>query len=252
MRSLPTSSCPSTSPVAMSSAAVIPIVRAMSPVLPLRQFVETVESRGLIALGQRRVIENGIDEIFHGAAQNHNCLADVKQLRRPLADHVYPQHLLGLTMKAYLQTSRGVAANLAARDLAIVRHTHFVGNVLIGELLFGFPDERDFGDGINAVRITGRVRDQLLAESSSRRDAPLLHRNGCQAGKSDYVADGVNVRLRGPIFAINFDAPARVGLYARGAKIQLVDITGTAHCVEQCVARQLFLALQPGYHRAFG
>src|SRR5580700_944817 len=114
MRSSPTSFSPSTSPVAIRSAVVTPIVRLISrrryvpaippffrrsdvdaascdhhpsarraapePCLMLCQFVEPVECGGLVALSQGWVVENGVDEIFHGAAQDHDCLSDVQQL----------------------------------------------------------------------------------------------------------------------------------------------------------------------------
>src|SRR5580700_5755957 len=99
----------------------------------------------------------------------------MKQLRGPFADDVHTKHLLGLAMKTYFQAPCGVASDLATRDLAIIRHAHFVRHVIVGKLFFGFPDERNFRDGIDSVWITGRVRDQLLAESSSRGDAALFH-----------------------------------------------------------------------------
>src|SRR3984885_12315662 len=128
----------------MSSAVVIPIVRAIySAPLPVRQLVEAVEGRGLVALGQRRIVENGIDEILHTAAKNHNCLADVKQLGSAFTDDVHAQHLFGLAMKTNLQASGGVAADLASGDLAIIRHAHLVGNIFVGELPFGLADKRN-------------------------------------------------------------------------------------------------------------
>src|SRR5277367_970529 len=127
-------------------------------------------------------------------------------------------------MKAYLKTARGVAPDLASRDLAIISHAHFIRNVFVGELLFRLSDERNFRDGINAVRVTGRIRYQLFTESAGRGDPPLFHGDRRQARKADNVADGKNVRLRGPIFAIYNDAPARVALHTRRLQIQLVDI----------------------------
>ena len=61
-------------------------------------------------------------------------------------------------MENDLETAGGVAADLAARDLAIIRDADFVGHVFVGELLFGFADKRNFGDGVNSVRISRRIR----------------------------------------------------------------------------------------------
>ena len=76
---------------------------------------------------------------------------------RPFADDVDAQQLFGFAMKDHLQAAGGVAANLAARNLAIIRHADLVGDIFVGELLFGLADEGNLRDGINPVRITGRI-----------------------------------------------------------------------------------------------
>ena len=142
-----------------------------------RQFVDTVEGRHLIAFGQGRIVEYGIHEIIHGAFQDHHGLADVQQLAGALADDVHAQQFARLAMENQLEPAGGIAANLAARGLSIVGQAHFVRRVLLGQLFFGLPDERNLGDGVNAVGVGSAVGFDLEPEGARRGDAALLHRN---------------------------------------------------------------------------
>ena len=54
-------------------------------------------------------------------------------------------------MEHNLQAAGSVAANLAARDLAIVGDADLIRYVLIRELLFRFADERNLWNGVDAV-----------------------------------------------------------------------------------------------------
>src|ERR1700738_1123177 len=86
---------------------------------PLRpsELVQSVERRGLVALGQSRVVKDRVDEILHRSLEDHHGLADVQQLAGAVTDDVDPQDLAGLTMEDQLEASGGVAADLAAGDL---------------------------------------------------------------------------------------------------------------------------------------
>ena len=157
-------------------------------------------------------------------------------------------------MEDQLQAAGGVAANLAARDLAIVGHAHFVGHVFVGELLFGLADEADLRDGVNAVGIDSwdwRCM-RVVAEGAGGGDAALLHRDRGQAGKADHVADGEDVRHLGAEVLVDGDAAARVGFDAGGGQIQIVDVALAADRVEQRVAGDLLLAFQIRDHGAVG
>ena len=66
---------------------------------PLNQSIHTIESRRLITLGQRRIIENRVDEIIDRAAESHHRLPDVDQFARALADDMHAQQLVILAMK---------------------------------------------------------------------------------------------------------------------------------------------------------
>ena len=62
--------------------------------LTSRQFVEAIERGGLVAFRQRRIIENGVHEIFHRAFQSEHRLPDVKQFGRAFADDVHAEQFL--------------------------------------------------------------------------------------------------------------------------------------------------------------
>ena len=108
-----------------------------------------------------------------------------------------PSSSLRFAMEDELQPSGGVAANLAAGDFAIVGHADLVRHILVGELFLGFADERNLGDGVNAVRINGRDWSALATERVRGGDAALLHGDRSEAREPDDVADGEDVRLLG-------------------------------------------------------
>src|ERR1700719_2917664 len=103
-----------------------------------------------------------------------------------------------------------MTADLAARNLAVIGHAHFVGNVGLGELLLRFPDERNLRNGINAVGIAFGVAAYGKAERACAGDAALFHRHGGQTWKSDHIADGENVFLRGTEIRVYGDSSAVV------------------------------------------
>ena len=140
------------------------------------QAAEAVKCRGLVALGESGVVEDRVDEVVDGAAQDHHGLADVHQFAGAFADDVDAQNLARVAMEDELEAAGGVAANLAASDFAIEGHADFVGNIFVGELLFGFADEADFGNGVDAVGIEARVGEVArVVEGARGGDAALLH-----------------------------------------------------------------------------
>ena len=152
--------------------------------------------------------------------QDHHGLADVQQLGGAVADDVDPQDLAGLAVKNQLEASGGIAADLAAGDLAIIRHADFIGNVFVGELLLGLADEGDFGNGVDPVRIGAPDSISPAVEGARGGDPALFHRDRREARETDDVADGENVRLLGAVIGVHFDAPAVVGFQAGGGEIQ--------------------------------
>src|ERR1039458_4618401 len=121
------------------------------------QAAQAVESRNLIAFREGGVVEDCIDEIIHGAAKDHDRLADVDQFAGALADDVYAQHLARIAMKDELEPPGSIAGNLPARAFPVISHAYFVGHILVGQLLLGLADKADLRDGIDAVGIKAGI-----------------------------------------------------------------------------------------------
>src|ERR1043166_4274984 len=139
------------------------------------QLVQAVERRGFVALRQRRVVENRLDEIVDRSLKDQHRLADVQQFARAVSNNVYAEQLPGFPMENDFQPPGGVAADLSARDLAIIRQPDFVRHVFFGQLLFRFSDEGDLGNREDAVRVRSRIRMHGLVASVRGGDAALLH-----------------------------------------------------------------------------
>src|SRR5580700_4147381 len=257
--SSPCSLWPSTSPATTFVVITTPTVFAMIPSaaapspFEAGQPVVAIERGGLVALGQGWIVEDRIDEVVERAVQRHHCLTDVHEFRRALTDDVHAQHLFRFAMEDQLQPSGRVTANLPAGDFAIIRYAHLVRHVLFGELLFGFADEGDFGDGVDAVWIEARVRlHRFVAEGALRGDAALFHGDRRERRESDDVADGEDVRNLGAEILVDRDTPALVGLDAGRGEVELVDVALAAHRVKQNVAGDALLTLEIRDHGAVG
>ena len=46
----------------------------------------------LVALGQRGIVEHGVDEVVERSAERHDCLSDVQQLAGAFPDNVDAQN----------------------------------------------------------------------------------------------------------------------------------------------------------------
>ena len=68
----------------------------------LRQAVQPIKRRGLIAFRQRRIIEDRILEVRDFPLEQKNRLPDVQQLRGIFPKNVYAQQLQRLSMKEQL------------------------------------------------------------------------------------------------------------------------------------------------------
>src|SRR5579863_8143369 len=140
------------------------------------QAAKPVKRRGLVALREGWVVENGVDKIIDGAAEDHHRLAYVHQFARAFAYDVDAKNLTRVAVKDELQAPGGVAANLTAGGFTIEGHANFVGDIFVGELLFGFADEADFGNGVDTVGVeTGVGSGVRIVECSRRGDAALFH-----------------------------------------------------------------------------
>src|SRR5258708_31966635 len=90
------------------------------------QLVAAVEGGDLVALGEGRVVEHGLDEVVDGALQAHHGLTDMNELGRAGADDVHAEDGLGLLVDEQLEHAALVAEQLAARGLAVVRDAGLV------------------------------------------------------------------------------------------------------------------------------
>src|SRR5258708_21419946 len=77
-----------------------------------------IEGGRLVAFGEGWVVEDGVDEVVNGTAQDHDRLADVNQFSCALADDVNAEDLAGVAMENELEAASGIATNLASPSLA--------------------------------------------------------------------------------------------------------------------------------------
>ena len=82
------------------------------------QLVHHVQRRHLVGLGESRVVEDGVDEVFDGSAATHHGLADVHQLGGVRAEDVNAEQLQILGRDEQFEHAVRVARDLAAGQLA--------------------------------------------------------------------------------------------------------------------------------------
>src|SRR4051812_22557421 len=80
---------------------------------------EGVVGRVLVALGERRVVEDHLDEGVDASAEGHDRLPDVHELGGALADAVDAEELAAVSLDEQLDDAVAVADDLAARVVAI-------------------------------------------------------------------------------------------------------------------------------------
>src|SRR6267154_3908128 len=146
----------------------------------------------------------------------------MQQLRGPFPNNVSTQMFLGRRIEKEFQAAGGVAAILAAGNFPEKSHSDLVRDSFLGELLLGFSDKRDFGNGVNPVGIIRAVGIRRHAKRPSSGDASLLHRNRAEAGEPDDVSYGIYMRLLGLVIFIDRDAYSSVGFQAACGKIQFI------------------------------
>ena len=96
------------------------------------QPVYPIKRRRLLALRQRGIVKHGIHIITHLAAKGHNRLPNVNLFAGALANDVHAQQLARLIMENELKQASGVANDLPARDLAVLRLAHLVRHARLG------------------------------------------------------------------------------------------------------------------------
>src|SRR5438094_3599397 len=80
------------------------------------QLVRGVERGDLVALRERRIVEDRLEKVVEPAAEPQDGLADVDQLGRARAQAVHGQQPPILAMEEHLDEPAPVAEDLTARD----------------------------------------------------------------------------------------------------------------------------------------
>src|SRR5581483_733724 len=174
------------------------------------ELVHRVECRDLVALRERRVVEHRVDEVVEPALEDQHRLADVDQLGRSVADGMHADEAAVVAPEDELQHADVVADDRAARDLAVERAPDLVPDRVARELFLVAADHRHLGNRVDPERRARRARQDRSAEGVQRGDPALLHRGRREAREPDHVADGVDVRHRGPEELVHVEAPALV------------------------------------------
>jgi hypothetical protein len=220
--------------------------------LSFEHLVEAVEGGGLVAFGERGVVEDGVDEIFDAAVEGEDGLADVEEFGGTFTDDVDAEQMLGIGIEEKFEAAGSVSPDLPASNLAEVGHANFVGNAFVGQLFFGFTDEGNFGNGVDAVGIVGAVGVDGHAKGVGGSDAALFHGDGAEAGETNDVANGENVRLLRAVLIVYMDASAVVSVEAGGGEIEIIDIAVTADGVKERFAGDFLFGFEIGNDQMIG
>src|ERR1700722_12234461 len=86
----------------------------------LRQAIQAVEGSRFVAFRQRGIVENRVDEISDFAFQREDRLAYVQKFGGVFAKNVHAEKLETFTVEKQFQAAVGVAADLPARNFAVV------------------------------------------------------------------------------------------------------------------------------------
>ena len=90
------------------------------------QLVQPIQRRDLVRLGQRRVVEDVVDEVIDGSIERHDGLADVDQLGGAGADGVHAEDRVIVLVDQELEHAVVVAEQLAAGEFAVLGDAGFV------------------------------------------------------------------------------------------------------------------------------
>src|SRR5215472_2618965 len=186
----PTTPKTSDTSVLQERSSIIPGKHAAVLLLvQLGDAVQPIEGGHLVALRQRRIVEDRVHKVLQLTAESHYSLPDVQQLACALADDMHAENQMVLAMEDQLQTSCRIAANLPARNLTVVSHPYLVGHVLFCELFLGLADEADLRNRVDAVGVKAMIRHHVvIAERARRRDASLFHRNRSERREANHIA----------------------------------------------------------------
>src|SRR5258708_37377663 len=98
------------------------------------ELVRGVQCGDLIALGEGRVVEHGLQEVVESAAQTQHGLPDVDQLAGAAANAVDPEQPPVLSAEEHLKHPAVVAQDLPAGNLSGARDAGHVGDLVRRQL----------------------------------------------------------------------------------------------------------------------
>src|SRR5262245_48836246 len=145
------------------------------------KLVGGVERGDLVALGQGRIVEDGLEKVVEPAAETEHGLPNVHELGRAGAQTVHGQEAPVLPVEQHLEEAAAVAQDMAPRDLAIARDAGLVRDARGGQLVLGRPHHRDLWDRVDPDGEVARHRSRLDPERLTRRQPALLRRRRREA-----------------------------------------------------------------------
>ena len=144
------------------------------------------------------------------------------------AHDVYAEEFGGFGVENDFQDTAFVAGDGASGDFAESSDADFVGDAFVGEFLFCFAYDGDFGDGVDAEGHELRVGFEGCSQSIAGGPATLFHRGGGECGESDDVACGVYVWDVGLEFFIYGNEAPVGGFNAGGFEVEFVGGGGAS------------------------
>ena len=117
------------------------ILRYSSTPRSRHQAIQPVECGVLIALCERGIVEDRIDEVVNAATQCQHRLTNMDEFDGVLSDNVNAEQFAGLTVKQQLHKTDRIADDLSTRQFAIRSLASLVRNFLFGQFLFVAANE---------------------------------------------------------------------------------------------------------------
>ena len=147
------------------------------------QLVHRVERGHLVRLGERRVVEDRVDEVVDRPAEPHHRLADVHELGGAGAERVHAQQCPVVGGDEQLHDAVAFPEDLSAGELAIVRDADLVRDRVLGQLALGAPDVADLGYRVDPEREERGRGVRLEAERMARGEPPCSAEVDARLGK---------------------------------------------------------------------
>src|SRR5439155_12452161 len=184
------------------------------------ELVGSVERRDFVALRQRWIVEDSLEEVVESTAEAEHGLPDVHELGRAGAETVDGEEPAVLAVEEHLEEPAAVAQDLTPRDLAVSSDAGLVRHPRGGQLVLRRAHHRDLRDRVDADREVACHRSRLDPECLTRGQATLLRRGGGETWIADHVSGGEDVRHRSAEGLVHLDPAAGFDLETGGGQIE--------------------------------